>query len=176
MLTDHPRKDGHPPCRGLRREQPVLRRRISLFASKVWLRSSRLKTLAVWVVLAGILVAKPAFPQAKTGAKPVATPSATSPAGVKPRIRAITAFINLDRATYLQQVTEALTALKRARTIFESRGYEVQTIRIATQPFPEYAKGLSTQQAIAFFKDYDALAQKEKFAACIGPAMLNPGD
>jgi uncharacterized protein len=94
----------------------------------------------------------------------------------KPKIRAITAFINLDRTQYQQQVADALTMLKRARTIMESRGYQVQTIRIATQPFPEYTKGLTTQQAVAFFKEYDALAQKEKFAASIGPAMLNEGD
>jgi uncharacterized protein (UPF0210 family) len=94
----------------------------------------------------------------------------------KPKIRAITAFINLDRAQYQQEVADALTVLKRARTILESRGYQVQTIRIATQPFPEYTKGLTTQQVVAFFKEYDALAQKEKFAASIGPAMLNEGD
>src|SRR5437667_4334980 len=94
----------------------------------------------------------------------------------KPKIRAITAFINLGRAQYKEQVADALKMLKRAQTIFESRGYQVQTIRIATQPFPEYTKGLTTQQAVAFFKEYDALAVKEKLAASIGPAMLNPGD
>jgi uncharacterized protein (UPF0210 family) len=94
----------------------------------------------------------------------------------RPKIRAITAFINLDRAQYKEQVADALKMLKRAQTILESRGYQVQTIRVATQPFPEYAKGLTTEQAVAFFKEYDALAQKEKFAASIGPAMLNPGD
>jgi uncharacterized protein (UPF0210 family) len=94
----------------------------------------------------------------------------------KPLIRAITAFINLDRAQYKQQVAEALTMLKRARTIFESRGYKVMTIRIATQPFPEYTKGLTTEQTVAFFKEYDALAQSEKFDAAIGPAMLNADD
>jgi len=100
----------------------------------------------------------------------------TAPAAEKPKIRAITAFINLDRAQYQQQVADALTMLKRARTILESRGYQVQGIRIATQPFPEYTKGLTTPQAVAFFKDYDTLAQREKFAASIGPAMLNAGD
>lgn len=94
----------------------------------------------------------------------------------KPKVRAITAFINLDRAQYQQQIAETVKMLKYAQTVFESRGYEVQTIRISTQPFPEYAKGLSEQQALAFFKDYDALAQKEKFRASIGPAMLNAGD
>ena len=95
---------------------------------------------------------------------------------VKPRIRTITAFINLDPAQYQQQVAETLQMLRRAKTIFESRGYEVQTVRIATQPFPEYTKGMSTQQAVEFFKNYDALAEKEKFAPGIGPAMLNADD
>src|SRR3989441_11819512 len=94
----------------------------------------------------------------------------------KPKIRAITAFINLDRAQYREQVADALKMLRRAQTTFESRGYQVQTIRIATQPFPEYTKGLTKEQTIAFFRDYDALAVKEKFAASIGPAMLNAGD
>ena len=100
----------------------------------------------------------------------------TTTAQEKPKIRAITAFINLDRAQYREQVADALKLLRRAQTTFESRGYTVQTIRIATQPFPEYTQGLTTQQAVAFFKEYDALAQKEKFAASIGPAMLNAGD
>ncbi len=94
----------------------------------------------------------------------------------KPKIRAITAFINLDRAQYQQQVADALKMLRRAQTTFESRGYTVQTIRIATQPFPEYTQGLTTEQVVAFFKQYDALAAKEKFAAAIGPAMLNAND
>ncbi|HVS87763.1 MAG TPA: DUF711 family protein [Candidatus Acidoferrum sp.] len=99
----------------------------------------------------------------------------TAPAE-KPKVRAITAFINLDRAQYQEQVADALKMLKYARTVYESRGYDVQTIRIATQPFPQYTKGLTTEQAVAFFKEYDALAAKEKFNASIGPAMLNAGD
>ena len=97
-------------------------------------------------------------------------------ASEKPKIRAITAFINLDRAQYKEQVADALKMLKYARTVFESRGYAVQTIRIATQPFPQYTEGLTAAQTIAFFKEYDALASKEKFNASIGPAMLNAGD
>lgn len=94
----------------------------------------------------------------------------------KVKIRAITAFIILDRAQYKEQIADTLKMLKYARTVFESRGYEVQTIRIATQPFPQYTQGLTFDQTVAFFKDYDALAQQEKFAAAIGPAMLNAGD
>jgi uncharacterized protein (UPF0210 family) len=94
----------------------------------------------------------------------------------KQKIRAITAFVLLDRAQYQQQIADAVKMLNRARTIFESRGFEVQTIRIATQPFPEYTTGLTDAQAVAFFKSYDALAIKDGFSAAIGPAMLNPTD
>jgi uncharacterized protein (UPF0210 family) len=98
------------------------------------------------------------------------------PDPARPKIRAITAFVNLDRSQYQQQIADAMTTLKRARTIFESRDYEVETIRISTQPFAEYTKGLTAEQALAFFKNYDALATQQKFAAAIGPAMLNASD
>jgi len=104
---------------------------------------------------------------------PPKTPTSARATEVRPKIRTITAFLDLDPAQYQQQVADTLQMLRRAKTIFESRGFEVETIRIATQPFPEYTKGMSRQQAVAFFKDYDALADKEKFAAGIGPAMLN---
>ncbi len=100
----------------------------------------------------------------------------TAPNPANPKIRAVTAFINLDRAQFQEQVADALKMLRRAQTTFESRGYQVQTIRIATQPFPEYTKGLTTEQAIAFFKQLDALAEQQKFAMSIGPAMLNETD
>jgi uncharacterized protein (UPF0210 family) len=99
------------------------------------------------------------------------------PAGQSPiKIRAITAFVNLDRTQYQIQITDAVKMLKRARTILESRGFPVETIRIASQPFPEYIQGLSTEQALAFFRNYDALAIQEGFAASIGPAMPNATD
>ncbi|MGA8220463.1 MAG: DUF711 family protein [Candidatus Acidiferrales bacterium] len=94
----------------------------------------------------------------------------------KPKIRAVTAFIRLDRAQYKSQIAETLKFLHAAKAAFEKAGYEVETIRITTQPFPEYTKGLSTDQALAFFSDYDALAVKEGFDASIGPAMVKDSD
>jgi len=105
-----------------------------------------------------------------TGAQKKAEPQS------KVKIRAITAFVNLDRTQYQIQIADALKMLKRARTIFESRGFPVETIRIATQPFPEYIQGLSNEQALAFFRNYDAMAAQEGFAASIGPAMPKAGD
>ena len=112
--------------------------------SSSWHSISR-HVAAASLFLAVLLTPRLASAQAKQTPKPAQAPAA--PAEVRPRIRAITAFINLDPTQYQQQVGEALTMLHRARTIFESRGYEVETIRIATQPFPEYTKGMTTEQA-----------------------------
>ena len=94
----------------------------------------------------------------------------------KPKVRAITAFVRLDRAHYQQQIQDTLAFLRQAKAVIEESGYEVQGVRITTQPFPEYIRGLSREQALAFFRDYDALAVKEGFDASIGPAMLADND
>jgi uncharacterized protein len=94
----------------------------------------------------------------------------------KPKVRTITAFIRLDPGQYKQQVTETLTMLRNAKARYGLAGYEVQTIRITTQPFPEYTKGMSKEAAIALFHDLDALAKQEKFSLSIGPALLDEKD
>jgi uncharacterized protein (UPF0210 family) len=101
---------------------------------------------------------------------------AAEPAAAKPKVRAITAFVRLDRATYLAQIQDALQFLHTAKAAFEKSGYEVETLRITTQPFPEYTRGLTDDQVLAFFRDYDALAVKEGFDAAIGPAMSKDSD
>jgi uncharacterized protein len=94
----------------------------------------------------------------------------------RPKIRAVTAFIRLDRTKYEPQIQETLKFLHQAKSAFEKSGYEVETIRITTQPFPEYTQGMSRADALAFFRAYDALAVKEGFDASIGPAMTKDSD
>ena len=130
------------------------------------LRRAVVLSLAVVLTLPAQAAAQPKAP----------TSESVASSAVRPKIRTITAFINLDPAHFEQQVRETMQMLRRGKTIFESRGFEVETLRIATQPFPEYTKGMTTEQAIAFFRQYDALAEKENFAAGIGPAMLNTND
>ena len=101
---------------------------------------------------------------------------ASDPPSSKPRVRAITAFVRLDRASYQAQIQDALKFLRTAKAAIEQTGYEVEGVRITTQPFPEYTRGLSDDQALSFFRDYDALAVKEGFDAAIGPAMLKDSD
>ncbi len=97
-------------------------------------------------------------------------------ASERPKVRAITAFVRLDRTHYQEQIQETLVMLRKAKAAFEQTGYEVQSIRITTQPFPEYIRGIPRDEALAFFREYDELARKEGFDAAIGPAMLNDAD
>lgn len=114
--------------------------------------------------------------EGKAPTQAVAPSGAIQDASHKPKVRALTAFVRLDRTRYLDQVQEAITFLRAAKKQLESTGYEVQTIRITTQPFPEYTQGLSPEEALQFFRDYDALAVKEGFDAAIGQAMVKDTD
>jgi uncharacterized protein (UPF0210 family) len=97
---------------------------------------------------------------------------AKAPPNSKPHVRTITAFINLDRSQYQLQFAETAKFLGYAKTVFESRGYTVETLRIVTQPFPEYTKGLSTDDAVRFFKNLDGLADQYHVRLAIGSAYL----
>jgi len=94
----------------------------------------------------------------------------------KPKVRAITAFVRLDRAHQAPQIAEALSVLRAARGEFAKRGYEVQTIRIVTQPLTELVGGLSEAQALVFLKELDELAAKEEFIPSVGPGMMRDTD
>jgi uncharacterized protein (UPF0210 family) len=94
----------------------------------------------------------------------------------RPKVRTITAFVRLNRESYRAQIDDALKMLRAAKAEFVRAGYEVETIRITSQPFPEYIKGLSPEQALAFFHEYDKLAQQEGFTPDIGPALSKETD
>ncbi len=102
------------------------------------------------------------------------TPSAS--AQQKPKVRSITAFIRLDPAQLQPQIADTLVFLRNAKARYELAGYEVQTIRITTQPFPEYIKGMSSDAALAFMKTLDAAGKKENVMIGIGPALMTDKD
>jgi len=95
-----------------------------------------------------------------------------APGPAKPHVRTITAFIILDRSQYQLQLAETTKFLRYAQTVFESRGYTVETLRVVTQPFPEYTKGMSADDAVRFFKNLDGLAEQNKIRIAIGSAYL----
>jgi len=106
----------------------------------------------------------------------LAWPAEDPEKSAKPKVRTITAFLKLDRARFREQVLDTMQMLRRAKHVVETGGYQVETVRIATQPFPEYTRGLSPADMLRFFREYDALAIQESFAANIGPAMMADGD
>jgi uncharacterized protein (UPF0210 family) len=69
-----------------------------------------------------------------------------------------------------------MTMLRNAKARIGLAGYEVQTVRITTQPFPEYTKGMARPDILAFFSDFNALAKKEDILVGIGPAMMSDKD
>jgi uncharacterized protein len=94
----------------------------------------------------------------------------------KPKVRAITGFVRLERASYLQQISETLSVLRAAQGEFEKQGYEVQTLRIVTQPLGELVSGQSETHSLAFLKLLDDLSVKENFLPNVGPAMMADTD
>jgi uncharacterized protein len=94
----------------------------------------------------------------------------------KPKVRAITAFVRLDRSGYEEQIAAAMTVLNAAKAEFARRGYETQSVRIVTQPFAELVKNLSEQDALAFLRSLDDLSQKAGFMPNVGAAMLHDTD
>jgi hypothetical protein len=94
----------------------------------------------------------------------------------KPKVRAITAFVTIDRSNYSEQFQRALTMLRQAKTDFEKGGYDVETLRITTQSFPEYTHGMSKAEALQLFHALDALATKESFLLNIGALELDSKD
>jgi len=105
-----------------------------------------------------------------------AVAGAQPPAYTKPKVRAITAFVRLDPATYEKQVAEALAVLRAARDEFGTQGYQTETLRIVTQPLAELVGGRSETQALAFLKAFDALSVREGFLPSVGPGMLSDAD
>jgi uncharacterized protein len=119
------------------------------------------------IALAVILIASSLL-AAQTGS--IATRSSN------PKVRTITAFVRLDREKYQRQIAEALVVLRKAKADFESAGYEVETVRVTTQPLAELIADLPEDQALAFLTQFDQLSAKENFIPNVGPGMMHDSD
>src|SRR5215469_5631366 len=106
------------------------------------------------------------------------SPSAQTGTGrpANPRVRAITAFVRLDRNTWEKQIGEALVVLRKVQSGFHASGYDVESLRIVTQPLGELVAGLSEDEAVAYLARLDALSVKENFLPNVGPGMMRETD
>jgi uncharacterized protein len=94
----------------------------------------------------------------------------------KPKVRAITAFVRLERASYQEEIAGALSVVRAVKGEFEKQGYEVETIRVVTQPLADLVNGQSETEALAYLKSFDDLGAKEGFIPSVGPAMMRDTD
>ena len=106
----------------------------------------------------------------------VAVPGLRGADSVRPRIRAITGFVTIDARSYPSQIEETVTFLSKVRDAVKTAGYEVGGIRISTQPFPQFTRGLSRTDALALLRGIGELAGKLRFAPNVGPAMVTDTD
>jgi uncharacterized protein (UPF0210 family) len=87
------------------------------------------------------------------------------------RIRTITAGVALASPTDLAPVERAIASLERGRRAFESDGYEIQTLRVATSPLIAGLEPRARDAALPALLALDRLAQSRQVLVGIGPVL-----
>jgi len=132
--------------------------------------------LACVILVSGSSIAGAATATAPVTQTSVAAAAPGAPASTRPKVRAITTFVRLDRAHYEQQIDEALIVLRAAKDEFAKQGYDTETLRIVTQPLPQLVQGQSDAEALAYLQALDELSAKDGFMPAVGPAMMRDSD
>lgn len=87
------------------------------------------------------------------------------------RVRTITAGVELSAALELDRVEKALAFLGRAKESFSTAGYEVQTIRIATNPVIAGMDAPARDRAMRRMEEIDQLVVSHGAIFNIGPVV-----
>jgi uncharacterized protein (UPF0210 family) len=94
-------------------------------------------------------------------------------AAANPPVRTVTAFVELDPAHYEAQLQQTAVGLKQAQKLFEQAGFQVQTLRVTTQPFMQYVGRLSQAEALKRLNRIESWAKSQQILVNIGPAVLD---
>lgn len=92
------------------------------------------------------------------------------------RIRTITAGVPLTANGWLEQLRQSADFLREARAVYQNQGYEVQTLRIATPPLPEYLDNWSDSRGLAFLGELDEFCRQQELVLSIGPVINSDRD
>jgi uncharacterized protein (UPF0210 family) len=88
------------------------------------------------------------------------------------KIRSITYFLHPGWPLDENALNQAADFIQVARPAFEAAGYEVQTTRLATVPFPYILSAISTAEAIKLAQDLEMWAKRLGYDyISIGPAL-----
>jgi len=101
---------------------------------------------------------------------------AGDPTGPGFRIRTVTAGTKLRGPSDTEALQDAFTFLKSAKQALVDAGYEVQTLRIATQPFLEDAGSRARAAALAPLQALDRAVVAEGVLLSIGPVLAPDGN
>src|SRR5438105_310615 len=89
------------------------------------------------------------------------------------RVRTSSAGVNLRNTSDLATIEAAIGFLQRANKKLEDEGYEIQTLRIATQPLPEYLNCKSRVAALADLRAIDGVVSSKNVLFSIGPVITD---
>lgn len=90
------------------------------------------------------------------------------------KIRAITYFFSPDRTQNSIGMSQAGAFMHRARRAFEEGGFEVQTVRLATPPFPIWLPELTEKRLLSEAHNLEnAAIDQEVNYLSLGPALPN---
>lgn len=92
------------------------------------------------------------------------------------RVRTITAGVELADATQLDRIERAVAVLKRGRQVYEAAGYEVETVRIATNPFLAGADARAREKSLSALQALDRLMVESNTIVSIGPVLTADRD
>jgi uncharacterized protein (UPF0210 family) len=87
--------------------------------------------------------------------------------------RSVTAFTDAGPKPDKWELAGLAKAVSDAKTAFEAAGYEVQTTRLATTPFPKVIQPLEEETALDFIKSAEKCTLLHDFGyLALGPAMV----
>lgn len=89
------------------------------------------------------------------------------------RVRTITAGLQMPKAGGLGEAEAAVTFLRSARERFQDQGYEVQTLRLATQPLQEYLPEWRSSNSLKAIQALDQFAGDNGVSCSIGPVITD---
>ena len=87
------------------------------------------------------------------------------------RIRAVTAGVPLTGNAGPGELELALGFLRQARAGLEAKRFEVQTVRLATQPLAEYLPQWSSPEAVEVIREMDEIAIAGDASLSLGPVI-----
>ena len=90
-------------------------------------------------------------------------------------LRCLTAGVSIDRKTHRQVFEEAEAFLIKGKNILAEAGYDLQMMRLSTNPFEEYIAGLNSADAVHFIKELADFTEKRDIFLSIGPLSSDQG-